>query len=108
VINDVIRHHIGFDGVLLSDDLSMQALGGSLGERARQSLEAGCDVALHCNGEQAEMREIASVVGPLSPSSTARVDRGSGLARARNDGASRDDLELYRRRLAELLDRPVA
>jgi len=108
LIDDVIRRHIGFDGVLLSDDLSMQALGGSLGERARQSLEAGCDVALHCNGEPAEMREIASVIGPLSPRGIGRVARGVALARARNDRAGRDDLVLYRRRLAELLDRPVA
>ncbi|MGE0423230.1 MAG: beta-N-acetylhexosaminidase [Reyranellaceae bacterium] len=108
VVGDVIRGHIGFDGVLVSDDLSMRALGGSLAERARLSLEAGCDVALHCNGDAGEMREIASVVGPLSPRSAARVARGTALARARNDGANRDDLELYRRRLAELLDRPVA
>ncbi len=108
VIGDVIRRHIGFDGVLVSDDLSMQALGGSLSDRARQSLEAGCDVVLHCNGEPGEMREVASVVAPMSPRSVARVERGAALARARNDGAGRDDLELYRRRLAELLDRPVA
>ncbi len=108
VIGEVIRDHIGFDGVLISDDLSMKALGGSHAERARQSLEAGCDVVLHCNGELAQMREIASAVGPLSPRAAARVARGAGLARARNDGAGREDLELYRRRLAELLDRPVA
>jgi hypothetical protein len=54
------------------------------------------------------MREVASAVGPLSPRSAARVARGAALARARNDGAGREDLELYRRKLAELLDRPVA
>lgn len=108
VIGEVIRDHIGFDGVLISDDLSMEALGGTHAERARQSLAAGCDVALHCNGDLAQMREIASVVGGLSLSAAARVARGAGLAKARNDGASREDLELYRRRLAELLDRPVA
>jgi beta-N-acetylhexosaminidase len=108
VIGDVIRGHIGFDGVLISDDLSMKALGGSHAERARQSLDAGCDVVLHCNGELDQMREIAAVVGPLSPRAAARVARGAALARARNDGASRDDLSLCRRRLAELLDRPVA
>lgn len=108
VIGDVIRGHIGFDGVLISDDLSMKALGGTYAERARQSLDAGCDVALHCNGDLEQMREIASVVGPLTPRAVARVARGAALARARNDGAGRDDLELYRRRLAELLDRPVA
>lgn len=108
VISEVIRGHIGFGGVLISDDLSMQALGGSHGERARQALEAGCDVVLHCNGELAQMREIAAAVGPLSPRATTRVARGAALARARHDRAGRDDLEFYRRRLAELLDRPVA
>lgn len=108
VIDDVIRRHIGFDGVLVSDDLSMKALGGTHGERARQSLEAGCDVVLHCNGDLQEMREIAAFVGPLSPRSAARVARGGALARARHDGASREDMDFYRRRLAELLDRPVA
>src|SRR3546814_6927742 len=56
VIEEVIRGQIGFDGVLLSDDLSMEALKGSLGERAGAALAAGCDVALHCNGKPEEMR----------------------------------------------------
>jgi beta-N-acetylhexosaminidase len=54
-VRDVVRGHVGFDGLLLSDDLSMQALGGTLGERAGRSLAAGCDIALHCNGQMAEM-----------------------------------------------------
>ena len=54
-VRDVIRGHIGFDGLLLSDDLSMQALGGTLGERAARALAAGCDIALHCNGRMDEM-----------------------------------------------------
>lgn len=108
VVGDVIRGHIGFDGVLISDDLSMKALGGGYAERARQSLDAGCDAVLHCNGELEQMREIASAVGTLTPRGAARVARGRALAQARQDGAGRDDLELYRRRLAELLDRPVA
>ncbi len=49
-IAEVIRGDIGFDGLLMSDDLSMRALSGTLGERARASFEAGCDLALHCNG----------------------------------------------------------
>ena len=55
-VKEVIRGHIGFDGLLLVDDLSMQALGGTLGERAGRSVAAGCDVALHCNGNMDEMR----------------------------------------------------
>ena len=59
-IAEVIRGHIGFDGLLLSDDLSMEALGGSLGQRAERALAAGCDIALHCNGKPDEMREVVA------------------------------------------------
>src|SRR4029077_5202250 len=65
IIEEIIRGHIGFDGLLLSDDLSMQALGGGLGDRAARSLAAGCDVALHCNGRMSEMVDIADRSGPM-------------------------------------------
>lgn len=58
VIQRVIRQSIGFDGLLISDDLSMRALRGTLGARARRALGAGCDVVLHCNGDLAEMRAV--------------------------------------------------
>jgi len=73
VIDEVIRAGIGFDGVLVSDDLSMQALGGSLRDRARGALEAGCDLVLHCNGVMEEMREIADAIGPMSRAAARRV-----------------------------------
>jgi beta-N-acetylhexosaminidase len=60
VIRDVIRGEIGFAGLLLSDDLSMQALDGPLDVRARAALFAGCDVVLHCNGKMDEMKLVAS------------------------------------------------
>ena len=60
VIRDVIRGEIGFDGLLMSDDLSMQALDGPLEVRTRAALFAGCDVALHCNGGMEEMKLVAS------------------------------------------------
>ena len=47
----MIRGEIGFDGVLVSDDLSMGALAGSFAERTRRALAAGCDLVLHCNGD---------------------------------------------------------
>src|SRR5690606_23070300 len=75
VVEDIIRGHIGFDGVLLSDDLSMKALSGGLGERAAAVLAAGCDVALHCNGEMDEMRAIAGSTRRLSDDALARIDR---------------------------------
>lgn len=65
LIRDVIRGEIGFEGLLMSDDLSMKALSGSLDYRAKSSLFAGCDVVLHCNGDIAEMREIATELKPL-------------------------------------------
>ena len=65
VIRDVIRGEIGFDGLLMSDDLSMKALDGALSVRARLALFAGCDLALHCNGDLDEMRSVASGVSEL-------------------------------------------
>jgi beta-N-acetylhexosaminidase len=83
VIDEAIRASIGFDGLLLTDDLSMRALGGSFAGRAAGALEAGCDVVLHCNGDMAEMTEVAGAVGPLSPAARARAER----AAARRGGA---------------------
>lgn len=60
VVDEVIRSHIGFDGALMSDDLSMGALAGSLAGRAEAAFAAGCDLALHCNGRLDEMAEVAS------------------------------------------------
>lgn len=62
VIEDIIRGHMGFKGLLMTDDISMQALNGHLGDLASQSLAAGCDLVLHCNGEMQEMQEIAAAV----------------------------------------------
>lgn len=59
LIGDVIRGEIGFDGLLMTDDLSMKALSGTFRERAERSLAAGCDMLLHCNGEMAEMLAVA-------------------------------------------------
>lgn len=84
-IQDVIRDHIGFDGLLLSDDLSMQALGGSLGERAARSLAAGCDIALHCNGRLDEMVEVAGRSELMTVAAVRRFETGrSLLGRARD------------------------
>jgi beta-N-acetylhexosaminidase len=59
VISGVIRGAIGFDGLLMTDDLSMNALGGSYETRARDALRAGCDIILHCNGDMDEMKAVA-------------------------------------------------
>jgi len=72
VIRDVIRGEIGFDGLLMSDDLSMKALDGPLSVRARAAQFAGCDLVLHCNGDMDEMREVASEVKELKGPSQRR------------------------------------
>ena len=80
VIQDVIRGEIGFDGLLFTDDISMGALseakgGGPIGERSRRSIEAGCDVLLHCNGDMTEMRAVADAVGDLDAEGARRAAR---------------------------------
>ena len=79
VVSEIIRGEIGFSGVLLSDDLSMRALGGTIGERARRALAAGCDLALHCNGDPGEMEEIAAVAPLVSHDTAERLRRGEGM-----------------------------
>lgn len=69
----LIREDIGFGGLLMTDDLNMQALQGSLGERAARSIAAGVDIALHCNGDMAEMAEVATAAGDMGPLATARA-----------------------------------
>jgi beta-N-acetylhexosaminidase len=81
VIDEVIRAEIGFDGVVVSDDISMGALSGSLAERSRRALDAGCDVALHCSGVFDEMVEIADAVPPLTAAAEDRIARAEDLRR---------------------------
>jgi len=79
VINEVIRGDIGFDGLLMSDDLSMKALKGSFSERTERALVAGCDLVLHCNGDMDEMTAIAGVTPTLSGAASVRA--AAALAR---------------------------
>lgn len=74
VIRDVIRGEMGFDGLLISDDLSMNALDGPLSVRTKAALFAGCDVVLHCNGKMDEMMEVASEVKPLEGMALRRAE----------------------------------
>lgn len=71
----VIRHDIGFDGLLMTDDLSMQALSGTMADRSKAAIRAGCDVILHCNGQRAEMQAVATAARAMSPQATARANR---------------------------------
>ncbi len=74
IIAQVIRGFIGFDGLLMSDDLSMGALAGSLAERTRAALAAGCDMALHCNGNLGEMEAVAAVSPELAGRTAVRTE----------------------------------
>ncbi len=77
VIANVIRGSIGFDGVLISDDLSMGALSGGMAARTDAALSAGCDIVLHCNGDMSEMIEVANAARPLSDAALRRLAAGA-------------------------------
>lgn len=104
VVQDVIRGFIGFDGALMSDDLSMKALEGNLGHRAEETFAAGCDLALHCNGNLAEMREIAIV----SPRLDGDAERRCHAALARLGAPQPFDVESARATVRSLLPAHVA
>lgn len=101
IIEQVIRSLIGFQGLLMSDDVSMNALAGSIAERTRAIVTAGCDVVLHCNGNIDEMREVARETPELT---------GKALERAKAALAARKqpeplDRQAARAELDALLDR---
>src|SRR5947208_15646744 len=101
IVKQVIRGVIGFQGLLMSDDVSMNALAGSVAERTRAIFSAGCDLVLHCNGKLEEMREVAAKTPELS---------GEALERANRALASRSppqpfDRQAARAELETLMDR---
>lgn len=75
VLSEIVRGFIGFDGLLMTDDLSMKALSGGVGASAAAALAAGCDIALHCNGEMDEMLEVAAAAPRLEGRSADRARR---------------------------------
>ena len=74
MVRQVIRGFIGFRGLLMSDDISMNALSGPVAERSRAALAAGCDVVLHCNGDMREMTDVAGETPKLSGDAAKRAD----------------------------------
>jgi beta-N-acetylhexosaminidase len=82
IIEQVIRGVIGFQGLLMSDDVSMNALAGSIAERTRAVFAAGCDMVLHCNGKLDEMREVAAETPELSGKALERAKRALASRRA--------------------------
>ena len=75
IISQVIRGVIGFQGLLMSDDVSMNALAGTIAERTRAIVDAGCDMVLHCNGKLDEMRDVASETPELTGKALERANR---------------------------------
>jgi beta-N-acetylhexosaminidase len=73
MVERIIRGWLGFDGLLMSDDLSMQALSGDFAQRAKSSFAAGCDVVLHCNGVMEEMRAIVPACPELAGEAARRA-----------------------------------
>ncbi|MBX9814757.1 MAG: beta-N-acetylhexosaminidase [Sphingomonas sp.] len=82
VIEQVIRRAIGFDGLLMTDDIDMKALSGSAGEKAAGALAAGVDLVLDCWARMPEMEEIAARIGDIAPASRARLDRAMAALEA--------------------------
>jgi len=88
VIGDIIRGRIGFDGLLMSDDLGMHALSGCFGVRAAGVLAAGCDIALHCSGDMTEMEAIAGAVGAIGEQAKTRLERAMATVAEAKAGPS--------------------
>lgn len=104
LVRDVIRGWLGFRGLLMSDDISMGALSGSIEQRTRAAISAGCDVVLHCNGALEEMTAVASAVPALAGEPAARAE----AALARRGAGSKEDTSALRAEWARLMDALIA
>ena len=99
MVREVIRGFIGFQGLLMSDDISMDALSGTPAERSRAALAAGCDIVLHCNGDFAEMNAVAGSVPELAAEAAARADK----ALAQRSAPERFDVDEARALFARMV-----
>ena len=103
IIAQVIRESIGFSGALMSDDVSMGALSGTIAERSRAALGAGCDLVLHCNGRRDEMRAVAAEAPALGGAAAQRA--ADALAARREPAAI--DLAAARAEFSAIMDRAL-
>ena len=103
VIEDVIRREIGFDGLLMTDDMSMKALDGDLYDLGQRALTSGCDVLLHCNGDMDEMKHIAAAAQPLSGDAERRATASEAvIARGAQPAVEADLRNEYDKLLGEI------
>lgn len=79
---NLIREELLFDGLLMTDDLSMEALSGSVSDRSKAALAAGCDVILHCNGKMPEMMDVVEATGQMTMDAQQAADKALGLRKA--------------------------
>ena len=100
MVREVIRGFIGFKGLLMSDDVSMQALSGSIAARSRAAFAAGCDVVLHCNGDLAEMTAVAGASPMLQGEAAARAEAALSQRQAPQDF----DVDAARRIFTQMMD----
>jgi beta-N-acetylhexosaminidase len=99
MVQQVIRGFIGFKGLLMSDDVSMNALSGSIAERSRAAFAAGCDVVLHCNGDLAEMTAVAGVAPELKGAAAQRAE----AALAQRKAAEEFDVDAARKMFTQMM-----
>ena len=94
MVREVIRGFIGFQGLLMSDDVSMKALSGTIAERSRAAFAAGCDVVLHCNGDLDEMTrspaQAPKLAGEAAQARRGRAGAAQGAGRVRRRGRAQD------------------
>jgi beta-N-acetylhexosaminidase len=102
VVREIIRGRIGFDGLLMSDDLGMHALSGDFGERAARAIAAGTDIALHCSGEMAEMEAVAGALGPIGEQARHRLERAMSTIAGQASSESFEELAAKRDSLLAL------
>ena len=108
VIERVIRGNIGFDGLLLSDDIDMEALDGTIPDRSVRALQAGCDIVLNCWARMDDMTAIAERGGSMKPETAARLDRVHAAMGAPQDGPDMGDLIAKRDALLALTEEQAA
>ncbi len=100
IVREVIRGFIGFRGLLMSDDVSMKALSGTIAERSRSAFAAGCDVVLHCNGGLVEMAAVAGV----APELAGEAEQRAAAALAQRKAPEEFDVDAARRIFTQMVD----